>query len=537
MASYTMNIVISWKKILWNILLTLFIAVVLVLSVRGLPGNPSPQKLDTSYWKENGPFELSPERGRYALLYSLVEDHSFQLSPSIAKFTAPDVGYFHNQYVSIFAPSISILSIPGYIIGKYFDLSQFGAFLWLSFFGLLNVLLIRSIAMRLGAHPLPATLAGLLFLFATPAYAYAVTMYEHHVSTFFILLSLYLLIRYNNVFSLLAIWVLYAFAFTVDYPNLFLMFPIAFAAFLKSGIIKKLHRKITLSISLPRLFAVLGVIIPLVFLMWVNKMSYNNPLQLSGTVPRVMGVKDNGSPLLMEEFYKEKLKLPVPKASTQPQQTVFNFFKPRNMLNGIYILLFSPDRGVLMYTPVILFGLFGLYLAYRAGQKYIPIMLGIIGFNLVLYAMWGDPYGGWAFGARYLIPSYAILALYLALLLTYLGRQRIFLLFFFVLFSYSIAVNTLGALTSNSNPPKIEAESLSNLSGQKESYTYVRNINDLNGNIAKSFVFQAYAGNRISAWAYYTYITIFIETVSAVLLVAYLNNIKKYVKKGTKYAL
>src|SRR5882672_620804 len=109
-----------FKISLSNIFLVVFMSIILALSVRGLPGNPTPTELNTSYWKENGPFELSPERGRYALLYALVENHSFHLPADIAKFTAPDVGYQNNNYVSIFAPSVSLISVPGYIIGKYF---------------------------------------------------------------------------------------------------------------------------------------------------------------------------------------------------------------------------------------------------------------------------------------------------------------------------------------------------------------------------------------------------------------------------------
>jgi len=54
-------------------------------------------------------------------------------------------------------------AIPGYILGKYFDISQFGTYIWLALFALLNVFLIRMIAIRLGAAPLAASLAGIAF--------------------------------------------------------------------------------------------------------------------------------------------------------------------------------------------------------------------------------------------------------------------------------------------------------------------------------------------------------------------------------------
>ncbi len=527
-----MNILTKYKKVIGNIFFVVFIAAILVFSVRGLPGNPTPTQLNTAKWVNNGPFELSPERGRYALLYSLVENHSFHLAPSLAKFTSPDVGYWNGAYVSIFAPSLSLLAVPGYIIGKYFGASQFGAFVWIALFALFNVLLIRMIATKLGANPLAASIAGLAFLFGTPAYAYAVTIYEHHPSTFFMLLAFYLLIRFNNIVSLIAIWILYAFAFTVDYPNLIMMFPIALAAFFRSGVVEHLHRKFTVRVSLPRLLTMLGVAIPLALFLWINQVSYGSPFQISGTVARVIGVSPNGSPIFFSQALQKELAKSGQKDTLPPPDSIVTYFNPRNMLNGLYILLFSPDRGVIMYTPVMLFGVAGLYLAYRKKQTYVPVMLGVIGADLILYAMWGDPYGGWAFGARYLIPAYAVLSIYIALLLTYLGKRRLLVLFFFIVLTYSVIVNSLGALTSNSNPPKIEAQSLANQIHQPVSYTYMRNVNDLNGNVSKSFAFEAYASDYITAWQYYSYITLLILSVSAGLIVYYQASIREKRRRG-----
>jgi hypothetical protein len=519
------------KKFLGTFFLILFVVIILLLGVRGLPGNPTPAQLNSTMWQDNGPFELSPERGRFALLYSLVENHSFQLTPQLGKFTAPDVGYINNSYVSIFAPSVSLLAIPGYLIGKYFGFAQVGAFAWISLFALFNVLLIRSIAIRLGAHPGAAAIGGLTFLLATPALPYAVTIYEHHASTFLMLLSIYLLIRFNNVFSVISIWFLYAFAFTVDYPNLFMMLPIAVAAFFKSFQFENIRNKINVRISFVKVFAVLAVILPLAFLLYVNLLSYHNPLTISGSVPSVESVAKNGKPVFQYELEQKQLKKLSTPVNTPPPSAL-TFFNPRNMINGFYILLFSPDRGVIMFTPVMLIGIVGIFFAYTKKQKYLPVLIGIIGFDFILYSMWGDPYGGWAFGGRYLIPAYAILSLYIALFLTYFGRKRLLLLLFFILFSYSVMVNTLGAITSNSNPPKVQAVALANQIHQPVEYTYVRNVNDLNKNIVKSFVFQTIGKKFVSAWDYYTYVALFTLTVSSLFMMTYYIAAKKQYKRG-----
>ena len=147
----------------------------------------------------------------------------------------------------------------------------------------------------------------------------------------------------------------------------------------------------------------------------------------------------------------------------------------------------------------------------------IAVFSGIIGLNILLYAMFGA--GGWAFGSRYLIPSYAIMAILISLVLTKWKKKSILLLLFFLIAGYSIAVNTLGAITSNRNPPKVEAIPLSQLSGREEKYTYERNLEFLTENKSKSFVFQTYASKYLTAWQYYLIIASSIIGVTASLLV------------------
>src|SRR3990167_9827779 len=105
-------------------LLILFCTVILALGIRGLSGNPTAEELNSFQWKDSGPLELSPERGRFALLYSIVEDNSLQFSLPIARFATPDLGLSPDgKYVSLFAPAVSFIAIPGYVIGKYFGAS------------------------------------------------------------------------------------------------------------------------------------------------------------------------------------------------------------------------------------------------------------------------------------------------------------------------------------------------------------------------------------------------------------------------------
>ena len=237
------------KKILNKILLLsfyLFCTLILCFSLRGLSGNPKSSELTSLKWDGNGPFELSPERGRFALTYSLIEDKSFQFSNSLGKFASPDVAINNKgRFVSLFAPLLSFVAIPGYIIGKFFGASQVGAFGIVALFAIFNLILIRLIAIRLGAHPLAGTIASLIFLFATPAFAYGVNLYQHHISTFLILLSIYVLLKSEKPWSLGTVFFLCALAIPLDYPNLFFMAPIGLLALSKIISFKKIKNNLS----------------------------------------------------------------------------------------------------------------------------------------------------------------------------------------------------------------------------------------------------------------------------------------------------
>lgn len=506
------------KNVIMNILLFLFCAAVLAFSVRGLPGNPTDLQINTQEWKENGPLELSPERGRYALLYSLAEDKSFSFSVNLARFASPDVGFTGAHYASLFAPGVSLLAIPGYLVGKYFGLAQVGSFAVIGLFAIFNVFLLRAIAVRLGAHTLAATIASIAFLLATPAFTYASTLYQHHISTFLILASVFLLVRYNSIFSLILIWMLCAFSISVDYPNVFMMLPIGILALGKAFFAEEKDGRTTVKISLLRLFTVISVAIPLALFLWLNYLSYDNPFQLAGGIEQVKHINSDGTP---SREAIENLQKRLTEESYDANNTVLGFFKNRNMLNGFYTHFLSLDRGILFYTPVMLLGIGGLIIALRKKMPYVALLTAIMGFNIVLYSMWGDPYGGWAFGSRYLIPTYAILTIFLAFALTLLKKYNLFIILFFALFSYSVGVNTLGAITSSRNPPQVEALELEQITGREEKYTYQRNIDLLHADISKSYVYQTYAKPYISAWQYYMNLSVIIILVVALLLVVY----------------
>lgn len=511
--------------ILFKILFPVFVVIIMMLCLRGVAGNPDDTTLNTPYYKAAGPFELSPESGRFALTYSMVENHSFNFSIPIARFVTPDLGYWKGRYVSLFAPGVSLLAIPGYIIGKLFDVSQVGSFAIIALFAIGNLFLIKRIAQKLGASPIAATLGGMVFLFATPAFAYGVNLYEHHISTFLILLTSYILLKTKKTWKdYFAIWFLYGISISVDYPNLLLLLPIGIATTFSLLQIENVSQKIKISIKPIFLLGFLGAVVPFCIFAFINIKSYGSPFRLAGSVPYVSQLDASGNPVLPKKSSIKSLA----QLSDVGAQSVVNFFQTRNLLNGFYIHLLSPDRGILYFTPVILLGIFGFVIAYRKKLLYINLFLSIIGVNILLYSMWGDPWGGWAFGSRYLIPTYAIMAIFIAIVLTSWRRKWFFILPFWLLFLYAIGVNTLGALTTSTNPPKVQVLSLEALSGHQEKYTYMRNWDSLQKNNTKSFVYQTFLKNDISTTFYFYYISGSIGIVITGLLLALI--LKKHEK-------
>lgn len=509
------------KKMIWQIIAAisaaLFVLVILFLSIRGLEGTPNAKELNTKTWKEAGPFELSPERGRFGLTYSLVENDSFHFSLDVAKFITPDLGYWKGNYVSLFAPGVSLIVIPGYIFGKSIGLSQVGTFAMIALFAAANFFLVKKNAQLLGANNKAGLIAGIIFLFATPAYAYAVNLYQHHISTFIILLSIFLLIKYGKKWwALFLVWALCAISLIVDYPNFFMMAPVGIAALISMVTIHQTRSTTTtLSFNFKLLFTILGVVVPLIMFAMANYYSYGNPTQLAGTVPTVSKIDAQGKPVFLENVFDETTKV----EKVEETSSAVGFFHTRKILDGLYIHIFSPDRGILVYAPIILFGLLGIYTLHRKKNPFIQLPIAIVCMNIILYSMWGDPWGGWAFGSRYLIPTYAVMAIFIGVALSTYARYKIFSLLVLLVMSYSIAVNTLGALTSSTNPPQVQVLSLEEQTGRVQKYTYERNIDYLTQSGSKSYVYQTYAEKYMSAVTYYAIITAVIIFVAGSLLI------------------
>lgn len=539
-----MNITSAFKFLLSKIPLLLFIAfcaVILLATIRGIPGNPTLQNMNDPLWKDEGPFELSPERGRFALMFSVLENNSFQFSLPIAQFASPDVAYSNGQFTSLFAPALSFIIMPGYLIGKNYELAQVGTYAIISVFALLNILLVRKIAIKLGAHAVAATLAGLLFVFATPAFAYSVSLYQHHVSTFLILSSLYVLIRWKNLLSLCYVWLACAFSVALDNPNFFFMAPIGIFALTRFIPIEQTKEALKIHFKPLGLLTLTVMIIPAVFFMHINYKSYGNPFQLAGTVSddtnlslnQLLGLPADIADQNMQREQEEQQE--NSQKEEEGPRSPLRFFKTRNLPNGLYTHFLSPDRGMRMYAPVILLGFIGVFLLAKDFPQYHRLLVAIVGVIILVYSMWGDPYGGWAFGSRYMIPAYSILSIGLAIVLTKYRHNILVFLLVAVLGGFSIFVNTIGATTTNRIPPKVQVLSLEEQTGIRQRYTFTRGMEMLNDNRSKSFLFETVGQHYLTAWQYAISIMVAIGSIAGIqLLYLFITGRKKHDQMNIK---
>lgn len=472
----------------------LVIFVVLVLSTKGSSVPATPENMLTTLREETMPFELSPERGRYALVDSIVDNRSVYFSKEIAKYILPDLGFYNDKYVSLFPPGTSIIAIPFYYLGKISGYPQYFAFLTSSFFAFLSCLVIYEIANILTKNQSISIISSLTYLFGTTAFAYSTTLYQHHIVSFSLILGILLLLDDEKIMNTFAIWTLGGLLFFVEYQALIFYLPVMVTNTLQNMIITKEQQNLRIKINNIIFIGVVGFLISLTPFFYYNMITYGKFYQLAGTV--------QSSKTVSEDPETGELILP----RSENIQEASGFFHIYKLPNSVSVLLTSTDRGVIYFSPVIIFSIFGLVPLYRKNKELAVTIILMILSIILLYGMWGDPWGGWAFGTRYLIPAFALMSIPIGMALNKYGKKWYFALPFTLVFFYSVFINLNGALTTNQIPPSIEVES------QKYPYyTFIHNVNLAMEGKTSSFIYKTFLSDidfRIFFFSIYALIVV-----------------------------
>lgn len=487
------NKFISFTLILVTLLL-------FVLTIRGNFGNPTPNQIDYNLSASGKAFETSQERSRYAIILSLVNHGRFDLG-EYASMGTPDIGVSNGKYYSFFPPATSIFAIPLYILGEKYNLAQISTFLISTIFSLLTMYTVWRFCVSRGITNTLSLFAAFAFGFATNAWGYSVTLYAHLLSAFFVLWGLHLITKEKESFSnYLLVWAIYGIAIFVDFPNIFTYFPIAIVASLKMFNWQPSDGGIKLQFNFVRL---LGPILLLCLLSgygYYNYIHFGSPTKMSNTIKRVKDLKD--------------VNLSVPEKGSD----AVGALDTRSLSNGLRSFTYSHDRGILIYTPVALLSLFGLFALKRRDIITKNLLIAIPLASLFTYSMFGDPYGGWAFGSRYMIsvlPELVILSVFgLQFILDNSKTVTKFFtkLLYTLVFTYSAAVSLLAPLTTNVIPPYVEARNI----GLKSDYSI--NIKMLQNNELNSFVYNNFVKNNLTGIQYY-YLILSVVVLTGIILI------------------
>lgn len=466
------------------------------LTIRGVHGNIVISSIKNNLDQTTKPFELSPERGRFLLTYSLAENKSFALSKQLADAAYPDVGYYKGRFYIYFAPGISVLALPFYLIGKYFNLSQVGSFFTISLFASLTLLFIFKIAREILKLPVWASiLAAFIFGFGCTSWSYAVTLYQHHVTTFFIISSFYAVFKYRQKTRWGFVWAswvwgAYGAALFLDYPNAFLMLPVMIYLAISTFQINQNEKIFTITARVSAIIASIFFIGLIVLHGYYNSINFGGWNRVSGGL---VGYKT----YLEQQLFSTKVDNSQKISQLETDKNPVGFFKEDAIPNSNMILLFSTQRGIFYYSPIFILALFGIWQLRKKISLEVAVLLSLVITNIFLYSSWDDPWGGWAYGPRYLIPSMPILALFVA---SWASSPKLGLLrrlTTFALLVYSSAIALLGVLTTNGVPPKVEAVFL------KAKYDYLFNLDFLKKGQSSSFVYNQYFAHHIGLIQYY----------------------------------
>lgn len=405
-------------------------ALLLVLTLRGAIGNFNNVADPLSEW-QNPAFESPHERSSYALLLSVIYNHSISLTAPLADFGFNDVGVHDGALYSLFPPGVVVAIMPLFLLGTFFNLGQLSAYLTVILITLASIFLLYLISVEV--FRLPEWVAGVtafIFVFGTTAWSYSITIYQHIFTTFLILAGFYAAYLFKTEkkwkWGIVA-GLTYIIAVFFDYTNLVLLFPLIMYMFVS---VKGMSRIFPITV----LF--IACLLPAIY----NNAVFGNWATMSNPLP------------VYKRATLEEL------GTTNMIQYALARFHPSAIFHGINVLLFSYNSGLFVFSPILIIGfVYLLCLLYRErSQLHMEnaFFVAIIFINILLYSFFDDPAGGWSYGPRYMIPAMACLALFVGQWLVRKGRitQQAKKILVYVLFCISSFIALLSAIVTNMIP-------------------------------------------------------------------------------------
>lgn len=418
------------------------------LTFKAVLGDPSYAEIMTSLKEPGKAFETSQERARYGLVKSLIIDKTLYLDKYAAE-SLPDIAHKDGHYFSVFQPGLSVLAVPFFKIGQIVNNPVIATFALPALFTIFSALFIFFFALKLNQKPFSAFIAAIIYCLCTIAWSYSITLYAHTASAFCLIAAFYFAYRSRNSsgFRFFLVWFFYGLAALIDYPNLIIGLPILIYFFRENFYLKKIKIKnnfyTILNARLTFFYSAIPFVALLGLLFFYNAETLGNWFEIAHNY-RVTELIKN-----LPSYHYSITK-------------VFDF---QNIENGLFTLLISPNRGLLVYSPIAILAFWGFIRLFQR-RPYFAKYIGLTFLaNLLVYALFYDPWGGWAYGPRYLIVTLPLIAILVAESYESFKEKTFFVLIFILMFFSSFSISLLGALTTNLIPPSAET-------GKQESFLF-----------------------------------------------------------------
>ena len=152
-----------------------------------------------------------------------------------------------------------------------------------------------------------------------------------------------------------------------------------------------------------------------------------------------------------------------------------------NIFVGLYGLLFSPSRGIFIYSPPIIITLFFIKRFYQRRSFLTILIIGVTIIKLYFFAKWWSWYGGWSWGSRFLLPIIPLYFLFLNeafLRFKKLSSVTRLLIIFLVIIGF--VVQLIGVSV---NPSKYDNNIFGLINRDENQFLFIPQLSSLIGNI------------------------------------------------------
>jgi hypothetical protein len=377
------------------------------------------------FFSLNGVWAIDHATSFLELDYAMWTNHSFILG-SAANFKPGSVDDFKygGNYYSALAPGTPILALPlvgiGFLLDGHFTLFGYAA-LFSEFFVALANSAAASLVYVVGRFFFDKKVSAFLaftYAFSTISWPFATYFFQSDVSALFCLLAVYFAIRviryeHGRLRDSALAGTAVAVAMVVDYIDA------VFLPIILLYVVLVLREK-KVPLVKPALGFLSTAVLGIVSIGLYDFVNFGSPF--------------HGG----EQLYLHA-------------SSVFAEFSYPLYL-GAYLNLFSPYRGLFIYSTFLVLGVFGFYdmvrdsLYKREALLLLACFLGIF----IPYSMWYDPTGGEGFGPRFLVAAIPFLLLPAGIVIQR-GDRKMWVLAF-VLYAVGVVMNGIAGLTEAVTP-------------------------------------------------------------------------------------